>query len=231
LSNVGQLGVATKMYVEDYDDRIFVRASTAIPSISRSGAVIPSSKGLLGFSWWNGLMPYVRDRQAFACPSDPDPVSTKDIKGIVILKRSYSAMCSVEALAVSQVSFPAETTVFMDKWDKTAGRAPGAITSGWIEPFNGDLDYYPTYGRMARAGDRHQQGLNASFFDGHAKWLKGQQIRASKNLTGCALVNTYPIAAMCDIGDVKCMNTGIPDNTDPNHPIPERNICDTFTWP
>jgi len=59
---------------------------------------------------------------------------------------------AAEGLALSQVEFPAETIVFVDKWDKTAGAVPKAITDTWIEPFNGDYDFYPTYRRMKIAG-------------------------------------------------------------------------------
>lgn len=143
-------------------------------------------------------------------------------------------------MRLPQIEFPAEIIVFVDKWDKSAGANPHAITDSWIEPFNGDFDYYPTFHRMALAGDRHTEGLNASFFDGHAKWLKGQTIGADKNLTGCVLINAYPVinegfssasSDMCDKGDPGCTNVGIPDNLDPNHTILDQNICDTFTWP
>ncbi len=230
LSNLKQIGTATQMYLQDYDERIFFRASTASPSVSRSGAVVPSAGALLPVYWWNALMPYIKNNQVFACPSDAGPTASKDIVGQLTIRRSYIALRPAEALSLSQVDVPAETSVFVDKWDRTAGPTSKPISDSWIEPFNGDFDYYPTYARMALAGDRHQQGVNASFFDGHAKWMKGQAMGASKNLTGCALVNAYPVADMCDKGDAGCANTGIPDNTDPNHPIPDRNICDTFTW-
>lgn len=129
------------------------------------------------------------------------------------------------------MEFSAETIVFVDKWDKTAGIAPTAITDSWIEPFNGDFDYYPTYHRMKIGGDRHSEGMNSSFFDGHAKWLKGQTVGASKNLSGCTLVYASPVADMCAKANPGCTNVGKSDNTDPNRPIPDQNICDTFSWP
>ena len=231
LSNQKQIGTAIQMYLQDYDERMFFRASTANPSISRSGAVVPSASALLPVSWWNALMPYVKNSQIFACPSDPGPTASKDIDGQPTIKRSYIATRAAEALALAQVEFPAEILVIVDRWDKTAGPNPKAITDSWIEPFNGDFDYYPTYHRMALAGDRHQEGINGSFFDGHARWLKGQTIGAGKNLTGCSLINAYPVADMCDKGDPGCTNIDIADNLDPNHPIADRNICDAFSWP
>lgn len=231
LSNLRQIGTATQMYLQDYDERLFFRASTASPSVSRTGAIVPNAAALLPVYWWNALMPYIRNDAIFTCPSDRAPTASKDAQGNLTIRRSYIAIRAAEALSLSQVEYPSEIMVFVDKWDQTAGANPQPIGDSWIEPFNGDFDYYPTYQRMALAGDRHAQGINGSFFDGHAKWLKGQQIGADANLTGCSLVNAYPVADMCDKGDAGCTNTGIADNTDPDHPIADRNICDTFIWP
>jgi prepilin-type N-terminal cleavage/methylation domain-containing protein/prepilin-type processing-associated H-X9-DG protein len=230
LSNVRQLGTATRMYVQDFDERLFFRASATIPSVSRSGAVVPAP-AQPPVLWWNALQPYIRNSQILVCPSDPAPAPSKDALGRLTILRSYIALRPAEALALAQIDLPAEAPVFVDKWHITAGPAPKPITDSWTEPFNGDFDFYPTYGRLALAGDRHQGGLDASFFDGHAKWLKGQAAGASRDLSGCALVNAYPVADMCDLGDAGCANMGIPDKADPNHPIADRNICDTFRWP
>jgi prepilin-type N-terminal cleavage/methylation domain-containing protein/prepilin-type processing-associated H-X9-DG protein len=230
LSNTRQLGTATQMYIQDYDERLFFRASAASPSVSRSGAIVPVA-AQPPVLWWNALQPYIKNGRILVCPSDPAPTLSKDLTGSPTIKRSYIAIRAAEALGIFQVEFPAEAIVFVDKWEKTAGPAPSAITDSWIEPFNGDFDYYPTYHRMNIAGDRHLEGINASFFDGHAKWLKGQALGASKTLTGCTLIHAYPVADMCEKSTPGCTNTGIPDNTDPNHPIPDQNICDLFTYP
>ena len=230
LSNLKQLGTATQMYVQDYDEKLFFRASATIPSVSRSGAIVPTP-AQPPVLWWNGIQPYIKNYQVLACPSDPTPAPSKDMNGVLTIRRSYIAVRAAEAMALSQVDFPSETIVVVDKWDKTAGPNPTAITDSWIEPFNGDFDYYPTYRRMKIGGDRHTEGVNGSFFDGHAKWLKGQTIGASKNLTGCTLINAYPVADMCDMGNMGCANVGKPDNTDPNHPISDQNICDGFSYP
>ena len=148
LSNTKQLGTATQMYLQDNDETLFFRASTASPSISRSGAVVPNSQALWPVYWWNAIMPYVKNNQVFTCPSDAAPALTKDINGNAIIKRSYIAIRAAEALSLAQVEFSSETVVFTDKWDKTAGANAKPITDSWIEPMNGDFDYYPTFSRM-----------------------------------------------------------------------------------
>jgi len=229
MSNLKQIGTATQMYVQDYDDRLFFRASAAIPSVSRSGAIVPTV-AQPPVLWWNALQPYLRSAQLLVCPSDPAPAPSKDTSGAVTVMRSYIAVRAAEAMAGSLVEFPTDTIVIMDKWDRTAGPNPAAITDSWIEPFNGDFDYYPTFRRMKIAGDRHMEGVNCSFFDGHAKLMMPGTIDASVTLTGCSLVTTYPVADMCDNAVPGCTNAGKPDNTDPNHPIADQNICDTFKY-
>ncbi len=232
LSNTKQLGTATQMYIQDYDEKLFFRASTAVPSVSRSGAIVPNNAALLPVYWWNAVMPYLKNSQVMVCPSDSAPALSKDIAGNLTIKRSYIAIRAAEALAQAQVEKTSEIIIFTDKWEKTAGANPKPITDSWIEPFNGDFDYYPTFHRMALAGDRHLQGVNCSFFDGHAKWMKAGAIAASKELTGCSLINAYPVMTdgMCDLGNPGCANVGNADDTDPNHPIADANICNTFSW-
>jgi prepilin-type N-terminal cleavage/methylation domain-containing protein/prepilin-type processing-associated H-X9-DG protein len=230
LSNLRQLGTATQMYVQDHDETLFFRASGTVPSVSRTGAVVPSALQP-PVIWWNGIQPYAKNTQILRCPSDASPAPSKDASGNPTILRSYIAVRAAEGLSLSQVEFPAETIVFVDKWDKTAGPTPKAITDTWIEPFNGDFDYYPTFRRMKIAGDRHMEGFNTSFFDGHAKWMKGQSAGANKLNTGCALVNAYPVADMCTKFNAGCGSVGKADATDPNHAIPDQNICNTFTYP
>jgi prepilin-type N-terminal cleavage/methylation domain-containing protein/prepilin-type processing-associated H-X9-DG protein len=230
LSNLRQLGAATQMYVQDYDETLFFRASAAVPSVSRTGAVVPTALQP-PVIWWNAIQPYAENTQILRCPSDANPAPSKDPAGNLTILRSYIAVRAAEALSLAQVEFPAETIVFVDKWDKTAGLAPKAITDTWIEPFNGDFDFYPTYRRMKIAGDRHMEGLNTSFYDGHAKWMKGQTAGASKLTTGCSLVYAYPVADMCTQFNAGCPSIGKADTTDPNHTIPDQNICNTFTYP
>ncbi len=239
LSNEKQIGTAVQIYLQDYDERLFWRESKpGSSSISRTGTVIPSGDYADYWHgvWWNVIQPYIKNHQVLVCPSDDAPYPSSDEtattnSGNTNVLRSYIALRAAEALALAQVEMPVDTIVITDKWSHPVNQPSKLISDSWIEPFNGDFDYYPTFGRMALAGDRHTGGTNCVFFDGHAKWLKGQAIGISKDLTGCALINAYPVQDMCDSGDAGCTNTGIPDPTDPNHPIPDRNICDTFSWP
>src|SRR5579864_7256321 len=78
LSNMKQIGTAEQMYVQDYDERTFFRASASAPSPWRSDAIIPNANLRTQASWWNLLMPYIKNNQVFTCPSDAGPTLSKD---------------------------------------------------------------------------------------------------------------------------------------------------------
>jgi prepilin-type N-terminal cleavage/methylation domain-containing protein/prepilin-type processing-associated H-X9-DG protein len=216
LSNLKQIGLATQMYLQDNDERLFFYASTASPSRSHTGAVMPDANSVNPVRWWNALMPYMRNGQILVCPSDSLPTDSKDARGNTASKRSYIALRPAEALSLAQIEFPVETMVVTEKWGTDISGKP--ITDSWIEPTGGDFDYDVVTGRMALAANRHNGGINASFFDGHAKWLRPQTIGASKTLTGCLLVHQYPVEDMCESTLPGCSSTG------------DDNICNTFTY-
>lgn len=181
-------------------------------------------------------MPYVKSNAVFTCPSDARPTPSPDASGALTINRSYIAFRPAESLTLSQLQDPAETIVVSEKWDKDLSGA--AIGDFWVEPFNGDIDYSPTAHRMNLAGDRHRGGINCTFFDGHAKRLTATTIRASKDLTGCTLVHTYPYIStasgtgdtsdMCDQSSAGCNNVGQADANIPG--IADQNVCNTFTY-
>jgi prepilin-type N-terminal cleavage/methylation domain-containing protein/prepilin-type processing-associated H-X9-DG protein len=222
LSNEKQLGMAVLMYQQDYDEHLFFYASTTSPSQSRTGAVIPNSDSLNPLRWYCALLPYTKSTGIFVCPSDELPTPSKDAAGNPTILRSYIACRAAEGLSLAQLEDPTETVVLTEKWGKDATGSP--VTDNWIEPFNGDLNLDPATGRLALAGNRHQGGLNAVLFDGHAKWFTAAALDTSKELTGCSLIHRYPVLTgqakdMCDQSTPGCANTS------------SANICNRFVYP
>jgi prepilin-type processing-associated H-X9-DG protein len=169
-------------------------------------------------------------KSAFGCRIvgfQSDRANQPNTAGII----AATSIMQPRRLCCQPVEYPAETAVLVDKWDRTAGATPKAINDSWIEPFNRDFDYYPNWRRMKIAGDRHSEGLNTCFFDGHAKWMKGQSLGTSKTITGCSLVFAWPIADMCTKYNAGCGSIGVADTTDPNRPISDQNICNGFSYP
>ena len=187
LSNMKQVGTSLQMYVQDYDEQIFFRNGT-----SRTGA--PKGTPTYAYSWYNLLMPYIKNNNVLTCPSDANPAPGVDMNGNTTLLRSYIAVSIAESLGLAAVPLPAATIVVTEKWDKDYTSNPGLRTDSWIEPFNGDFTTDKTDSkRMFTAGNRHAGFLNATFFDGHAKAQNMGQIQKSEGLTGCRLLYANPL--------------------------------------
>jgi prepilin-type N-terminal cleavage/methylation domain-containing protein/prepilin-type processing-associated H-X9-DG protein len=208
MSNMKQIGTALQMYMQDDDEQLFFRATTGATSTRANVAVAKTDPAYNPLQWWNLLMPYIKNTGIYSCPSDAGPTTSPDSNGNPNILRSYIASCAVEDLTDAQVSNPTETIVITEKWD--VGPTGSAIGDSWMEAFDGDMapitsniTKYP----LGYIGIRHQGGVNASFFDGHAKWLSPGTISNSRDLTGCTLVHKYPTTRMCDSTDVGCTST------------------------
>jgi len=216
LSNEKQLGIGTMLYLANNDDQMFFYGSNAVPSKSRTGAIVASAD-INKQRWWNVLMPYLKSNDILKAPADELPTKSPDANGVANILRSYIACRHAEAISQTSVESVAETIMITEKWGATPGGAP--ITDSWIEPFNGDFEVDPATGRMLVAGNRYQKGLISTFFDGHAKILQPGQINSSVDLTGCRLVHALPVFPdMCDTSISGCTNNA-----------PE-NVCNKFSY-
>jgi prepilin-type N-terminal cleavage/methylation domain-containing protein/prepilin-type processing-associated H-X9-DG protein len=142
LSNVKQLGLATIMYAQDYDE-------TLPPSIAGT-----ASGGLI--STFDLLAPYTKNEQIERCPSDkPGAI---DLTAWGLGRYSYTWNNALFAyrlpphipgpprspvVALAQVPYPSETTTFADGEQQ---------------------------GQAVVTAHRHNEGANVAFVDGHAKW-------------------------------------------------------------
>ncbi len=230
LSNMKQMCTASQMYVQDYDEQIFFRASApGKATASRTGEVVPSGDASDYWSevWWNALMPYIKNSHVYTCPSDAGPTLSADSTcnaypaadcpaSSLTIKRSYIALSTYrKRLACREIDDPVDTIIITEKWDHDYN---GTVTDSWLEPFNGDLTpdaQVPTH--LWTAGNRHQNRINASFMDGHAKSIGTNQIWTSKYITGCELLYEYPVPQ----GTVNSTSTA------PGQP----NICSPASFP
>ena len=140
LSNVKQMALAALQYAQDYDETLPV-AIGGRPDWS------------LFWSTVELLQPYANSDQITRCPSDP--IGAVDLSSFPGLGRySYvwnratfaymvPGMPSGTIHTLADIPLPAETTCFFD----------GTMV-----------------GMALWAAARHNDGVNVSFFDGHAKW-------------------------------------------------------------
>jgi prepilin-type N-terminal cleavage/methylation domain-containing protein/prepilin-type processing-associated H-X9-DG protein len=168
LSNIKQQMTGILMYSQDYDETmpaIYVRAyADSVPS---PGGGSDTSTYL---PWVLGISPYIKNTQLFNCPSISaawDGNATTDYDGddetahkCNNVSYGYNEFCSGKAQA--KFNFVSETFVIADKQ---------GTTRYWID--TGDQG-----GRAEIALDRHNEGANIGFADGHGKWLKGSNIPA-----------------------------------------------------
>lgn len=216
MSNMKQIATGLQMYVTDYDEKIFFRSGWAN---SRSGntKILGPGDSANHYRWWNLLMPYIKNNDVFACPSDDLPTQSPDTNGNLTIRRSYMALASAESLNLAAVDDPVETIVITEKWGKDW---TGPRTDSWIEPYNGDLtvdSHDPS--RMFTASNRHAGLANCALLDGHAKAFHMGDIQDSKDLTGCNLIYHFPYGGV-----------NPPTVTSPSTVLGQPNICASFPW-
>lgn len=142
-----QIGLATMMYTQDYDEWYPMGARRRI---------LWSLRG----TWRYYLQPYVRSSQVFLCPSDNSGMVDAGDYLPVSYGISYTVAGWCSAANLAGVQYPSQT-VFAAEMDSTNAN---------------QYTVYPTNISWAPAGSvvfaRHFEGSNFMFMDGHAKWLK-----------------------------------------------------------
>jgi len=188
LSNMRQLGTGLAMYIDDHDERCFFFGHAS--GLSRLNTAAP-----LGATrdnrWWNQILPYTRTQGALLfCPSDRGrvPHATEDGQaGRPLVPRSYVANRAAEGLPLAAVDLPADIIVITEKGDP--------FDDSWFEPPKNLYDK-PGAGQPVLAMRRHSAGVNAVFFDGHAKWMNSARLLQNpcgEPYSGVSLMRQYPI--------------------------------------
>ena len=149
LSNAKQIALGMMMYIQDYDEQ-FVQCSAT-------------------YRWYMPIMPYVKNAQVFKCPSlrndGGNPNSDYSCNGLF-----------AHGTAQAAFQYPSETIVIAERisggpWDGYHPW-PSAASQDWDDLAN----YYAGDGHNwfvdHLAKDRHNDGCNYGFADGHAKWYK-----------------------------------------------------------
>jgi len=182
LSNLKQLGLATMMYVQDYDGKYFARSE--YPGDSYPGSTTPST---YVYSWvppkdesqdntWF-MRPYLKSRQIFYCPSYskadnpslPEPPVGYAYNLVAGVPHTYAG---VDVLSESLIQEPASMVAFVDStWPVNVYPASsGNFYVSFCRQLTGT-----SYNQCATADrfyGRHNGGVNVAYMDGHAKWAK-----------------------------------------------------------
>ncbi len=154
-SNLRQIGLATSLYAED------------------AGGVYPPRFTVLGeIYWWDLADPYVRNINAWYCPSE-------SLRGPDL--RHYGLNCydrtpddgrfevGVSGLPLSEARAPSRTIAIADADPEDDRERTPPYPTPW--DLGGSQSGRWSWPLTSLAEDRHSGGFNACYLDGHVKWL------------------------------------------------------------
>jgi len=130
------------MYTQDYDERTPLNM-TYCPAPVR---------------WFNSIVPYTKNAEILICPSEPDVACSYSQPyswGYFHLSQPNSSAYG-GGVPLAKIRHPAELMAF--------GEAAGRGTHGVFTTTG-------TYSYDIVDFDRHNDGMNCGFVDGHTKWL------------------------------------------------------------
>lgn len=187
LSNLKQLGTAITMYAQDYDEMMVPYSTAPASPFKLPGGGTMSASSL---TWVGLIYPYVKNVGLYNCPSadfkwdggvnDADHYSEWSKQSYAI---NFWATCTsyYNIRSLARFEFPSENMVL----------APGKSASESV------TSYYVRPGLWSNSAakdldpDRHNDGGNYAFADGHAKFL-------AANSLGDLTVTTLPDSRFWD---------------------------------
>jgi prepilin-type N-terminal cleavage/methylation domain-containing protein/prepilin-type processing-associated H-X9-DG protein len=205
LSNMKQIGLASNMYVQDYDE--------TFPGhnwqISEGDFKMPDGRIYRGHVGWPLLFyPYIKNLGVYVCPSDDNPRRNYSDNGKVNpyhntwgkpIPMSYSENADIylklPPRTLASITFPADTYWIADAAYHPVGFHAAEAGGLWgPNHFNrirftrpcpelintGGTLGLPPNDPNADACVRHNAGNIIVFADGHAKWVRWNQMVAQK---------------------------------------------------
>ena len=167
-SNMKQLALAAMQYSQDYDE-YFIGAAQAFGNPSTGEDY-----------WYARMQPYMKSTQIVVCPSRGRDVSC----GVDVSNSFYSTYgenlnlgwrynyipaywAAIPLKSQAQVAKVSETVFFAESRAHPSSAAPTCGDYGVVSGNTTDLRGY-----VAIDLNRHFEGVNVAFTDGHVKWLK-----------------------------------------------------------
>ncbi len=191
-SNMKQIALAFHQYFQDYDEML--------PDLLMGR---DTNNSAMYVYWYQNLTPYIKNTQIFTCPSyTPSWIGYGGMRevlgyagGLGHTTASPAAWTSATSpdrsgygQAVADMKFPAENILVIDSTNWTCQRDYWHRTDNTNQP---NVELATKYNNAYYVADgRHNDGANAAFADGHAKWLR-------QGIKNCPSNHPNPIAG-CD---------------------------------
>jgi prepilin-type N-terminal cleavage/methylation domain-containing protein/prepilin-type processing-associated H-X9-DG protein len=206
LSNMKQIGSASMMYVQDYDETFPNHVWANGPGRHS----LPDGRIYQGHVGWALVFyPYIKNQGVFVCPSDDNPRADWGDNGVANpyistwgkpLRMSYSENASIYLrssgpVGLAEITFPAETYWVADSRFHPVGFESSSGNEPWGPNLFNRIRYTrPCVGLINTAGGlglpsnhpdpgscaRHSEGNMLLFADGHAKWERWDQMKGRK---------------------------------------------------
>jgi prepilin-type N-terminal cleavage/methylation domain-containing protein/prepilin-type processing-associated H-X9-DG protein len=176
LNNLKQIGLAFMQYTQDYDEMY--------PMIGyNTGDTVRYPDGNTGNNnWIVRVYPYVNSTQIFNCPSNSDTPWAGGTNAASVVSYGANARLVNVPLSLAAVEKPAETLLLAD----SDGQLPYGVFDYYFAP-----PYYTGTSATRWMDDRHLEGANIAFADGHAKWKKMSRDSGDRPLPPKAAQGVY----------------------------------------
>ena len=194
-SNMKQLGLAWLQYTQDYDE-------TAIPASDNGNVGTGGANPPQGMPWHLVIEPYIKNRQVFRCPSLPRStfIQSYAYNLTVAGNGGTNRAPRVSGRRISAIPLVAQTPILLEGRPETNTQVTSFYGFGFVIPGRAqsatfenmqlkmdDLSDSPpdwTSNEWRVEVQRHFEGANYLFVDGHVKWLKSPTFRNSAAIGG-----------------------------------------------
>jgi prepilin-type N-terminal cleavage/methylation domain-containing protein len=212
LSNTKQIGTAVQMYTQDYDETFFNQAAWDEVANVGSGSWGPRYDTYI--RWPMAHLPYIKSEQVFKCPSDKGTPADRNLcaapggGGCMPFYASYGAnamlMLYNGPTSLAAINKPAECIAIAEARvpfacceDWNVGYFRGANYTGGVNGWtHAQYRAATDYALRDNIGDgpmgavtRHSLGNIAVYADGHAKWVRWNQVGDRDTVQWYGIIN------------------------------------------